>query len=416
MLPVGGRPVLDYVIDVLAAAGVRDFVLAAGYLGATIDAYYRATERHPGCTIKTIIEPEPLGTAGAVRSCAALLDEDFVLAYGDVFVDFAARGLIETHEARRPLATLLVRASDHPWDSHLVDADESGRVREFVHRRDPDRLYRNVANAAVYVLSRRVLDFIPGDRPSDFGADVFPAALAAGATLWTHRLEEEGFVKDMGTPERLAAVEEYLADRALAAEAEAHPKPIDTVFLDRDGVLNTDVDLLCRREQLELIEGAAEAVARLNRAGIRCVVVTNQPVIARGLCSDQTLAAVHDDLRRRIRDGGGELAAIYHCPHHPETHHGEGVPSLRRACRCRKPAPGMLFEARRGLGLDLARCVMVGDHSMDIRAGRAAGVRTVLVGPAAARARESLEARPELEFDSLLAFAKAVTERGVFAQ
>jgi NDP-sugar pyrophosphorylase family protein len=215
MLPVGGRPVLDHIIANLQAAGIRDFILAAGYLGTTIEDYYRRTDRHPGCTIHTVIEDEPLGTAGAVRLCADLLEEDFLLAYGDVFIDFAAERLIAAHEAQRPLGTLLVRASDHPWDSHLVDTDDAGRVREFVHRHEPGRLYRNIANAAVYALSRDVLDFIPAGRPSDFGSDVFPAVVAAGAELRTHRLEEEGFVKDMGTPDRLAAVEEYLPSATL---------------------------------------------------------------------------------------------------------------------------------------------------------------------------------------------------------
>lgn len=413
MLPVGGRPVLDHIIANLAAAGVRRFILAAGYLGATIEEYYRSPGRHPGCMIETVIENEPLGTAGAVRRCGDLLEEDFLLAYGDVFIDFAVDRLLAAHQTHRPLGTLLVRASDHPWDSHLVETDETGRVREFVHRHEPGRLYRNVANAAVYALSRRVLDLIPAGRPSDFGADVFPTAIQAGATLRAHMLEEEGFVKDMGTPDRLAAVEEYLADRDLATAARVAPGPIDTVFLDRDGVLNTDVDLVHRPEQLELLPGAAEAVRRLNECGIRCVVVTNQPVIARGLCTEETLEAIHDRLRELVRAGGGEFAAIYHCPHHPETHHGEGVAALRRACRCRKPAPGMLLRARSELGLDLSRCAMVGNHSTDIRAGRAAGVRTVLVGPGDRGAGSSA---PDFHFDSLLAFAEAVSERGVLRQ
>ena len=185
------------------------------------------------------------------------------------------------------------------------------------------------------------------------------------------------------------------------------------ILLDRDGVLNENRDDYVKSPaELVMLPGAAEAVARLNRAGIRCVVVTNQPVIARGLCTEDTLAAIHEKLQRLIGAAGGKLAAIYHCPHHPETHHGEGVPSLRRACRCRKPSPGMLFDARRDLGLDLARCAMVGDHSRDVRAGRAAGVRTALIGAAAAVGAGDVA--PDARFDSLNAFAEAVTERGVF--
>jgi histidinol-phosphate phosphatase family protein len=409
MIPLAGRPVLDHIIARLAGAGIRRFLLAAGYQGEVVADYYAAA-RPADCAIEVIREAAPRGTAGALRGCADRLDEEFMVAYGDVFLDFDARGLLAAHAARRPLATLLVRASDHPWDSHLVVADASGRVVEFVDRREPGRLYRNMANAGVYVLSRRIVGRIPADRPADFGADVFPAAVAGGEVVRIHALEEEGFVQDMGTPERLAGVEEYLADRSLAEAARGHPRPLAAVFLDRDGVLTADRGLVDRPEKLVLLPGAAEAVARLHRRGIRCIVTTNQPVVARGLCTPARLAAIHDRLHADIAAGGGQLEAIYACPHHPETHHGEGVPELRRACRCRKPAPGLLFRARRELGLDLAACLMVGDRASDVRAGRAAGVRTVLVGPPEDRARVRQAAPADAEFDSLLAFAQAAGE------
>jgi histidinol-phosphate phosphatase family protein len=415
MIPVGGMPVLDHVIATLARAGIRRFILAAGYQGDVVARHY-APARHAGCQIEVVIEPEPRGTAGALHGCADRLDDDFVFAYGDVFLDFDARRLLEAHASSPRLGTLLVRASDHPWDSHLVVADAAGSVTEFVNRREPGRLYRNVANAAVHVLSRRVLDFVPAGRSVDLGGDVFPAALVSGERLGIHFLEDEGFVKDMGTPERLAAVEEYLAERALAEQARARPLPVETVFLDRDGVLNADTGLIDSPERLSLLPGVPEAMALLHRNGIRCVVTTNQPVVARGLCTMETLEAIHDRLRTEIAAGGGRIDAIYVCPHHPETHHGEGVPELRRACRCRKPAPGMIFRACRERGLNLAAGVMVGDRACDVRAGRAAGIRTVLLGTLERRDRERALLAPDGEFDSLLAFARAVAEDGFARQ
>ncbi len=411
MIPLAGRPVLDHIIETLAAAGIRRVLLAAGHRGEVIARHY-AGGRASGCAIEVLIESAPRGTAGALRGCADRLEEDFVVAYGDVFLDCSLRGLLAAHAAQRPLGTLLVRASDHPWDSDLVVTDGAGRVVEFVHRREPGRRYRNLANAGVYVLSRRVLELIPADRPADFGAEVFPAALAGGEILGSQVLAEEAFVQDMGTPERLAAVEEYLADRALAAAARADPQPLAAVLLDRDGVLTADAGLVDRPEKLALLPGAVEALALLRQGGIRCVVTTNQPVVARGLCTPAGLEAIHDRLRAEVAAGGGALEAIYYCPHPPETHHGEGVPELRRACRCRKPAPGLLFRARRELGLDLRACVLVGDRAADVRAGRAAGVRTVLVGDGAARAAARAAAPPDAEFDSLLAFARGATEAG----
>ena len=416
MVPVGGVPVLDHIMRCLAQGGVRRFVLSAGHLGRVIaDAYSQSPV--PGCTVETVVETTPRGTAGALHDLRDILDERFVVAYGDVFMDFDAGALIAAHESHRPACTLLVRASDHPEDSHLVVADEGGRVDEFVHRREPGRRYRNVANAGVYVLDRRVLGFIPPDRPSDFGADIFPALLGRGELVRTHALEAEGYVKDMGTPARLAQVEEFIVDRTAAEEARRNPRTLTTVFLDRDGVLNREVGLIARPEDLTPAAGAGEAVALLNRLGLRCVVVTNQPVIARGLCDEETLKRIHERLREMLAADGGTLAAIYHCPHHPETHHDEGGKvELRRACRCRKPSPGMIFQASRELGLDLAGAVIVGDRASDIRAGRAAGIRTVLVGDEAGRARERADCKPDAEYDSLLAFARALSEREVFSR
>ncbi|MCX6939021.1 MAG: HAD-IIIA family hydrolase [Verrucomicrobia bacterium] len=402
MLPVGGRPVLEQIIEVLAAAGVRRFLLAAGYQGEVIAEYFSG-RRAGGLLIETHIETAALGTAGAVRALAGRLDEQFVLAYGDVFLDFDARALLAAHERERPLATLLARASDHPWDSDLLVADEEGRVSEFVHGREPGRRYANLANAAAQVLAREVLDFVPEGRAVDFGAEVYPKVVAAGKAVRVHELEPEGFVKDMGTPERLAAVEAYLEERAAAAAARAAPGPVRTVLLDRDGVLTPDLGPGARAADLSLLPGVGEALARLRRRGLRCVVVTNQPGVARGLITEVEVEAAHERLRALAVAAGGEIAAIFHCPHHPETQHGEGVAELRRGCRCRKPAPGLIFRAWREAGVELAGAVMVGDREVDVRAGRAAGVRTVRIG-----AEGECEVRAEARFDSLLAFAEAL--------
>lgn len=415
LIPVGGRPVLDHIIDVLERAGINHFILAAGYLGEAIVRHFAGRPR-PGCRIEVVIEPEPRGTAGALPYVAGQLDDNFVLAYGDVFTDFDLHDMIASHARSGPLGTLLVRASDHPWDSHLIDQTESGQVLEFIDKRQPGRLYRNIANAALYVLNKKILTYIPKDRATDFGADIFPAVLQAGGMLRTYFLPEEGFVKDMGTPDRLAAVEQYLQERALAREASTIRAPVGIVLLDRDGVLNVDSDLIDREERLELLPGAGEAIVLLNRAGIKCYVITNQPVIARGLCSEETLACIHARLFSEVADCGGKIEAIYYCPHHPETHHREGILALRRGCRCRKPAPGLIFQAQRDHGFNLAEAVMVGDRATDLRAGRAAGIRTVLIASENGQPAEVLPVRPDAQFPSLLAFAKAIITDRAFIQ
>jgi histidinol-phosphate phosphatase family protein len=426
MLPVGGRPVLNHTIQLLKQHGINEIIFAAQYKSDVIEAYFGDGTRY-GIKITTSVEPYPLGTAGPLTLIAPQLHDDFLLVYGDVFMDFDVGALIRTHETKtggidgqQRLGTLLVRQSDHPWDSHLVQTDAKGRVIEFIAQQEPGRRYKNLGNAAVYALSKKILEFIPTGRKSDFGKDIFPAIIAEAKLhhhsgqfyFQTHLLESSGFVKDMGTPERLAAVERYLERKHIIEAARGRHGPITTVFLDRDGVLNKEVDLLSRPEQLELMPDAAQAVKLFNQHGIKIVVVTNQPVVARGLCSMEMLNTIHEKLISLLEKDGAALDAIYACPHHPETHHEGGVRELRRACDCRKPNIGMIMRAREELGLGLSNCVMIGDSTVDVETGRNAGIRTVLLRNGQGRIDDD-GARPDFEYQSLLAAAKAIVEGGM---
>jgi D-glycero-D-manno-heptose 1,7-bisphosphate phosphatase len=147
------------------------------------------------------------------------------------------------------------------------------------------------------------------------------------------------------------------------------------VFLDRDGVLIEDAHYVGSPDRVQLIPGAAEAVAGLNRAGWAVVVVTNQAGVAKGLFTPAAVEAVHAFLAEQLAGYGARIDGFYFCPHHPE---GE-VAAYRSRCACRKPAPGMLRAAAADLGLDPARSWMIGDRETDLEAGAAAGCRTVLV-------------------------------------
>ncbi len=147
------------------------------------------------------------------------------------------------------------------------------------------------------------------------------------------------------------------------------------VFLDRDGVINEEVEYLHDPAQLVLIAGVASTIRALVDAGALVVVVTNQAGIGRGMYSEADLAGVTARLDELLAASGTALAGSYFCPHHPTA----GIGEYRIACRCRKPEPGMLLDAAADLGIDLARSVMVGDKATDLAAGRAAGCHTVLV-------------------------------------
>ena len=158
-------------------------------------------------------------------------------------------------------------------------------------------------------------------------------------------------------------------------ELMALPSAKGAVFLDRDGTIIRQVDLMHEVSQLRLLPGAATAIRILNEKGLLVVVVTNQPAVARGVASEQEIKLVHEELNRRLQARGAHIDAFYFCPHHPNA----TLEQYRTTCPCRKPEPGMILRAAEEYGLDLSRSVMIGDTTQDILAGNRAGVHTILV-------------------------------------
>jgi D-glycero-D-manno-heptose 1,7-bisphosphate phosphatase len=179
-------------------------------------------------------------------------------------------------------------------------------------------------------------------------------------------------------------------------------------FIDRDGVINVEHGYVHRVEDFELIEGVPEGLAQLAAAGYRLVVVTNQSGIARGRYTVADMDTLHEHMRAVLRAQGVELAGVYHCPHLP----GGSVPEYAIDCDCRKPAPGMLLQAARELGLDLGRSVIVGDKASDLQAGRAAGVAFKVLVRSGHDFDATAEALADAVADDLRAAAQLIRQRG----
>ena len=212
-------------------------------------------------------------------------------------------------------------------------------------------------------------------KPLDFGGDVFPQWLREGVYLHGYRSLE--YIKDAGTPERLDRVAEDVRSGAVARGSLDVKRP--AIFLDRDGTINEEVSYVWRPEQLKLIPGAAAAVRQLREAGYRIVVITNQPVIARGDCTTAELLRIHDYMEMELSRKGAFIDGIYYCPHHPDKGFEGERPELKLDCDCRKPRAGMVLQAERELNLDLSKSWLIGDRTSDVQTAYNCGVRSVLL-------------------------------------
>lgn len=372
MIPVGGKPILEYEVELAKRYGHTSFIFIIGHLGHIIKEYFGDGKKW-GVDIEYYHEEKPLGTAGALGYLRDKLTSDFFVMYGDTIVDIDMDAMLRFHRDRNADATLFVHPNDHPHDSDVVDIGSDGRVRHFFIKPHPEGLVcRNMVNASLFIFSPKVLSMVETGVKSHIEKDVLPRCLESGMRLYGYVSFE--YIKDMGTPERYESVCADVASGTVARRNRRNPRP--AIFLDRDGTITREVNLLHDARDLQLIEGAAEAIRKINASDYLAVVVTNQPVIARNLCSIEELEHIHATMETMLGREHAYVNAIYYCPHHPDSGYPEERREYKIKCSCRKPEPGMLLQAAKDWNIDLARSFMIGDSTRDEEAGRRAGCKS----------------------------------------
>jgi mannose-1-phosphate guanylyltransferase/phosphomannomutase len=406
LIEINGVPLLDLIIEAAARAGIEDVILAAGHLGCQIVQRYN-NYSPSGVRLRTIIEESPMGTAGCFRNFFHILDDNFLVLYGDVYIDFDLKALMEDHEVANSVATILIRESDHPDDSDLVElGGDHRRITSFLPKaiRKAGVQYRNNANAAVYACSKKIIEFITGGGELDFATHVFPVMIEAGAIIQAHWLGDLGYVRDIGNTTRLDEVRLYCGRRQAITESREKKMRVRAAILDRDGVIIEDIGLCAVPEDLKFLPGSLEGIRRLRNIGLCCMIATNQPWVARGLVSDEQINFVHEHLKKVVLLTGGEISEIVYSPYHPESHHGEGIRELRRSSECRKPRPGMLWDLMERMSFSPAEVVMIGDSRRDVLASKNAGIRSILIGGDS----EAVAAGPDASVDDLVSAAALI--------
>ncbi len=379
MVSVAGVPLLERQILLLKRYGYKRVVILVNYQAEKIQAFCHANA-YWGLDIECVDDGVPKGTAGAVLNIFDRLEDEFLVVYGDTMLEVDLSRFEAAHAINSDSAgTLFLHPNDHPQDSDLVDLDEDGRIRSFhPYPHPPGRYLPNLVNAALYILKREALRPWLTNVPEgifDFGKNLFPELLNAGGKLYGYNSPE--YIKDCGTPARLDKITEHLLSGKIERSSLQHKQP--TVFIDRDGTLNKEVNHLKSADQLELYAGVEDALRRLNQSDYRACVITNQPVVARGECRIEELRNIHNKLETLLGLEGAFLDRIYVCPHHPDKGFAGEVAALKINCLCRKPATGMLERARHELNTDFSQSWMIGDTTTDIETAHRAGVRSILV-------------------------------------
>lgn len=401
MIEICGKPILQYQIENLKACGLTDITIGVGYLGDVIKDYFKDGSQL-GVKINYFTEEYPLGTAGALfkmldgKDCDAVktttvIDDDFLLLCGDVIFDIDFNRFIKFHKDHNAWATLMAHPNGHPYDSSLLVTEilppetagglpvSTNRVTKWMAKEDERTWYKNLVNAGLEIISPELLretikNFVPRhpETPDkiDLDRDVLKPNIKSGKIF---AYESPEYIKDMGTPDR------YYETEADIKSGKVHARNLSqkqkAVFLDRDGTINKTNGFVTKTDQFELVKGVAEAIKKINKSGYLAIVVTNQPVIARGEATFEELQEIHNKMETELGKDGAFIDGLYFCPHHTDKGFPGERPEYKCNCDCRKPNPGLILKAAKEFNIDLSQSFMIGDGKNDIEAGNNAGCK-----------------------------------------
>jgi histidinol-phosphate phosphatase family protein len=395
LLPILGKPLLDYWIDQLVACGVNELRINTHVHRNQLTQYITQIQNRNSLRLVESYEPNLLGSAGTVTANSDLADDvdTIVIIYADNFSTISLLELVNFHRSHCDPMTILLFHSDNPKQCGIAVLDSANRVVEFVEKSDNPP--HNLANAGIYVIDASLYRQIADMNAFDFGFDVLPKLVGQMRGWWNNNYHRDiGVLPSyqkacMDAPSVLPSLG-YFCDGTRPA-----------VFLDRDGTLLEFVHNLSTPQQVCLAIGAVDAIIRLHQHGWACVVVTNQAQIGRGLLTDECLQDIHREMHRQLAHFGVGLDGVYHCPLVPISNDRTVVEFFDR-----KPGPGMLLRAADDLHLCLKESWFVGDMISDVFAGQNAGCKgSVLVKSIKSPPASDLEKLPNTFVASTLADA-----------
>lgn len=353
MIPINRKPFLEYLIELLKENGIEEVILLLGYLPEKIKEYFGNGSKF-GINIKYSIGKVSFETGKRIKNAEELLDDNFLLMYCDNYWPLNLKKLVEYHNNHNVLVTVTIYTNKDNFTKSNMKVDDQGYVILY----DKSRKEENLSGVDIgfFIINKKVLELMP-DINISFEKEILPKLIK--------EKQIAGYLTDhkyysIGKIERLPITEQFL-------------KPKKVIFLDRDGVINKKppkADYVKNWNEFEILSGSIEAISILIKNGYDIYIISNQAGIARGMMTTDDLNEIHENMVNRIEKNGGKILGIYYCPH-----------GWDEGCECRKPKPGMFFQAAREHHIDLTKAVFIGDDERDVEAGEAAGVKTILVTP-----------------------------------
>lgn len=408
LVKIGRKSIIEHQISLLKENGIKKIWILLGYLGDKIEKHIR--RRSWNIDIYYNQETNPLGTAGALKNLEGKIKEDFLVLSGDIMLNFDIKRFINWHKKKRGMASIVVHPNDHLFDSDLVETDNKGQIMALLRRPHSKGItFRNLSIASVYIFSPKIFKYIPQNRKSDIEKDILPLLLHSKGKIYAYNTPE--YFKDIGTPDRLARVETDYASGKIKKLNLKNKR--GAIFLDRDGVINEEVDQLSRVENFKIYDFAPEAIKKINETNYLAIIIANQPMIAKGFMTENDLNEIHKKLETELGFKGAKIDAIYYCPHHSKKGFAGERPELKVKCKCRKPEIGLLLRAKKDFNIDLKKSYLIGDKTGDILAGKRAGCKTILLRTGYGGRDELFSQKPDFFASNLSGAIKTIIPKEI---
>lgn len=351
MYPVNNKPFLEYLIVQVRKWGIRNIVILLGYLPKKITDYFGDGSKWD-VRICYVTTPVEFNTQLRLKAATEYLQDDFLMMYCDNLCPIDFHRLKREYVRNDALIQISAYANDDGYTKSNLSIADNGQVIVYDKKRTVENL--KGVDIGYALVSKRVLSLMSEDN-ENFESVIYPKLVKSGrlfATMTEHRYYS------IGSFARIELTKQYLSGRKY-------------IFLDRDGVMNVrpkKAEYICHPENFIWLDGAREAVKKLNDAGYFVIIVSNQAGIARGVMTNDDFKSVQAKMNVDLAAIGAHIDAVYYCPHGWDD-----------GCSCRKPKPGMLYQAQKDYSINLTECVLIGDDERDIAAAHNANMPGILV-------------------------------------
>ena len=345
------KPFLEYLIEQIKGFGIEDIIILLGYLPEKVTEYFGDGSKW-GVNIRYVITPVEYDTQFRLKEAADLLEDDFLMMYCDNLCPVNFSSLVEEYYENGAWIQVTAYSNEDNYTKDNMRIGEDGLVELYDKKRKSENL--KGVDIGYAIVSKKVLSLM-SDQNENFEAVVYPKLVEDKklfATVTRHRYYS------IGSFERIDLTKQYLSGQKY-------------IFLDRDGVTNErppKAEYVCRPEDFKWLDGAKEAIKKLNDAGYFIIMISNQAGIARGVMTDEDFNDVQEKMASDLKEIGAHIDAVYYCPHGWDSD-----------CDCRKPKPGMLYKAQKEYSINLPECVMIGDDIRDIMTANNANMKGILV-------------------------------------